>query len=103
MLAQIDENNFDCFVLGSYFLSSGGGFESLGAKFFVQQQLKKREALFLPAMSLADKDKLVPLTFLGCPAIETEKNHNISHFERLIKTVRKDQGIEITSFLLCTS
>lgn len=71
--------------LGSFFLASGGGFESFLGQLMFQKQLEKNQARIISLDSLKSDELVVAISYMGCPAIEAEKTYSFSHFEKIIE------------------
>lgn len=98
-MQEVERDHFGKLVLGSFFLGSGGGFESPSAGLFTLRQLMLRPAPVVSLSSLADQDCVVLCTFFGSATVEIEKNQNVSCFEKLLEVIKKDQKREITAFV----
>jgi len=79
----------DLFFLrvGSRFLGSGGGGQSLHSHFLISEQLKKREATISQIDEVPPDGLIMSITPLGCPTIETEKCANRLEFKILMEKI----------------
>jgi DUF917 family protein len=98
-MQTLDSIAFNRLIVGSHFLGSGGGFETLGSSSYASCQLRKCVVEVLPVASLSDHDCIALVSFLGCAAIEAEKNHNSSYFERLLDKIQNSRKQKIHSIV----
>jgi DUF917 family protein len=73
--------------IGSNFLGSGGGVESLYTRALLQQQIERKALDCVSLSSLKTDDLILPIIVMGCPTVESEQNYNVTHFEELIKKI----------------
>lgn len=89
--------NIDFLNIGSFFLSSGGGFESHSGKLALRQQVRG-DVQVIPLTALKSDDLVVMLAYMGSPLVESEKNFNVSHFSKLIEKINSVLEKKFTVF-----
>lgn len=90
----------DVLKVGSLFLGSGGGLEFEISKAILKNQLKTRLARIVSLDTLDSDDLVVSVSYMGSPTIEAEKNYNLSHFDKLIKTIEEFCKKKINAFCM---
>ena len=85
---------------GSHFLASGGGLEVEISKLMLRDQFSVRLPQIMKLDDLRPDALVLPLSYMGCPVIEAERNLNLSHFDKLIKKVETSLQKKIDVFAM---